>query len=367
MKDDIDYIVNDFFPDPKDIGLAIGIIKGEQHHVFGYGKAKETSVELPNGNTLFEIGSVTKVFTTTLLSLLVAEEKLNLDDSVRDLLPEISNLPPEITLERLATHTSGLPKMPSNVIGTMLRNRHNPYVKYPTAKLFEYLSNYKSKRELTPNIEYSNLGVALLGHILEKKIGIPYEEAIIKKVCDKLDMSDTRITLNSEQKDRLATPHSAKGKTSNNWDLPAFAGAGALRSTVNDLLKFLDAHIGGLDSVLKDSLKICHEKHPGVFSLPRRMLRIFPSLIQKRKEFDSYFQEIALGWIIGQIKKDGPKVYWHHGATGGYIAFTGFVKSSKTGIVILANRGPHFSEGTNNISMVDEIGFKILELYNPSE
>ncbi|MFX0141844.1 MAG: serine hydrolase domain-containing protein, partial [Candidatus Hodarchaeota archaeon] len=218
----------------------------------------------------------------------------------------------------------------------------------------------------TSNIEYSNLGFALLGHILAKKLDISYEQAIISKICDELDMPDTRITLNSEQKGRLSNAHSAKGKPSQNWDLPAFAGAGALRSTVNDLIKFLEANLGKIDSTLTDALQQCHEKRQGVFSKPSKLLRMFPSLVQKRKEFDLYFQGIGLGWVLGRIGLEGPLVHWHHGATGGYIAFIGFVKSSDTGTVILANRGPHFSEGTNDVSIVDEIGFKTLELLNPT-
>ncbi|MFX1537358.1 MAG: serine hydrolase domain-containing protein [Promethearchaeota archaeon] len=362
MREEIDNIVNSLFTHPKNTGLVVGIVKDDQISVFGYGKVKETLAEPPQGDTLFEIGSVTKVFTTALLSLLISEELLNLDDPVCNLMPELSNLPAEITLVRLATHTSGLPKMPSNIFWTTLRKRRNPYAQYPITKLLEYLSKYKPKRKLTDQIQYSNLGVALLGHVLAEKMGTSYEQAVVSKICDKLDLSDTRITLTSEQKERLSIPHSANGKPSQNWDMPAFAGAGALRSTVNDMLKFLVAHLGRPQSTLTDAIQVCHEKRPGSFPPPGRLQKIFSRLFRKRQEFIQYFQGIALGWVIGRMGAEGVQVYWHHGATGGYQAFIGFVKNTNKGIVILINRGPRFSELVNGISLADEIGFRVLEL-----
>ncbi|MHA2296096.1 MAG: serine hydrolase domain-containing protein [Candidatus Hodarchaeales archaeon] len=367
MTGEIDNIVNSMFKQPGNLGLIVGVVKQGQSSVFSYGKMIDSLEEPPRGDTLFEIGSVTKVFTTALLSILVSEGLINLNDSVRDLMPRLSNLPREITLARLATHTAGFPKMPSNIIWTMLRNRSNPYAKYPTTKLFEFLSKYKSKRQLTEDIQYSNLSVALLGHVLAETLSTSYEQAIINRICDKLDMPDTRITLSSEQEERLSSPHSRKGKPSSNWDIPAFAGAGALRSSVNDLLKFLSAHLGKPGSALTDALQLSHEKRPGSFSPPGRPSRLFLRISRKKKYWkEPYHQGIALGWMMGHLGAEGSSVYWHHGAMGGYMAFTGFVKNTDTGVAVLINRGPFFSEGLSNISMIDEIGFKVLELYDTS-
>ncbi|MFW9994384.1 MAG: serine hydrolase domain-containing protein [Candidatus Odinarchaeota archaeon] len=361
MREEIETIVNSLFALPKNLGLVVGVIKRDQITVTGYGKARDTVTEQPRGDTLFEIGSVTKVFTTTLLSLLVSEKLLDLDDPVCDLMPKLSNLPAEITPARLATHTSGLPKMPSGIFWTTRRNRRNPFAKYPSAKLFEYLSGYKSKRKLSDKIQYSNLGGALLGHILAYKLNMSYEQAVVNRICDGFDMPDTRMTLTSEQKERLATPHSGNGKPSHNWDLSAFAGAGALRSTANDLLKFLVAYLGKSQSALKEVLEFCLEQRNGSFTRPGRLLTLLSGSIRKKRVFDPYRQGIALGWVIGHVGAEGPRVHWHHGGTGGYTAFAGFVKSREIGAVVLFNRGPRFSEAISGISMADEIGFRILE------
>ncbi|MFX1414121.1 MAG: serine hydrolase domain-containing protein, partial [Promethearchaeota archaeon] len=250
------------------------------------------------------------------------------------------------------------------IFWTMLRHRKNPFAYYPAKKVYQYLSRYHSKQTIDRKIKYSNLGMALLGHILANNLDLSYEQAIINNLCDRLNIQDTRITLNSEQTQRLAIPHSAKGRVSQNWDLNAFAGAGALRSTVNDLMVFLKAQIGILQIDLSEKLKLCHEKYLGTFSKPSKVLSLFPDLVKKRKKFKPYFQVIGLGWIIGNLGLEGPTLHWIHGATGGYMAFIGFIKSSKTGIVILANRGLNFLEEISGISIADEIGFKLLEYLN---
>jgi len=368
MKQRIDGIVRSLHPHRKNTGLVVGVIQRDHCSIFGYGNVSDAGPEPPCGDTLFEIGSITKVFTATLLSTTVVDGLLNLDDSVRDLVPALSNLPPEITLVRLATHTSGLPKMPLNVIWSMLRNRHNPYAAYTTADLLDYLSSYRPKQRPIPTeISYSNLGVGLLGHILAQKLGVSYEQAVVSRICDKLDLPDTRITLSPGQKQRLSTPHSATGKPGQNWDLPAFAGAGALRSTANDMLKFLAANLGRPQSALADVMPLCHEIRTGAFPPQGRLQRMVSGSLRKGQDTSHCRQSIALGWFVGRLSPGGKRVYWHHGATGGYRAFAGFVKATDTGVVVLANRGPGRSDLLFNTTSTDNIGFKVLEYLNPKQ
>ncbi len=258
MKTAIDKRVNSLSDHPEHTGLVVGVISREGQAVFGYGQAGK---DRPDASTLFEIGSVTKVFTASLLAVLVAEGQLNLEDPVGEHMPSLAHLPEEMTLLRLATHTAGLPKMPSNVWRSALKDRRNPNAAYTTADLFRYLSPYKPKRNrLTEGqISYSNLGYGLLGHILAQRCNSSYEEAVTSRICDGLGLADTRITLSPEQKERLAPPHTASGKPTANWDLPAFAGAGALRSTAGDLLRFLRANLGNPPSPVTDALEGCHQ------------------------------------------------------------------------------------------------------------
>jgi D-alanyl-D-alanine-carboxypeptidase/D-alanyl-D-alanine-endopeptidase len=366
MKAAIDNIVGALSNHPGNTGLVVGVISRDHRSVFGYGKASNASAELPSGDTLFEIGSITKVFTTSLLAILTADGLLNLNDPVRDLMPSLSNLPGEITLLRLATHTAGLPKMPSNLFRSMLRNRRNPYAAYSTADLLLYLSSYKpqKRRRATDQINYSNLSVALLGHILAQSSGLPYEQAIVSRLCDKLAMHDTRIELTPEQQERLSPPHSANGKSVLNWSLPAFAGAGALRSTADDMLKFLAASLGRSQSPLTDVLQLCHEVCSEAFLPHRHLRRSLSGLFQREQDTRNHRQGIALGWFVGHLGPVGKRVHWHHGATGGYQAFTGFVKSTETGVVVLANRGPGRLDLISLKTPADDIGFRVLEYLN---
>jgi CubicO group peptidase (beta-lactamase class C family) len=203
--------------------------------------------------------------------------------------------------------------------------------------------------------------MALLGHILAEKAGGSYEEAVISMICDGLGLSDTRIALTSEQEERLATPHSGGGSPSRGWDLPAFTGAGALRSTANDVLRFLDAHIGKPASPLTDALKLSHERRADGFPTPGSLMRLFPGASRRRRVASSFTQSIGLGWMIGTVGEVGPETHWHHGATGGYIAFAGFVREADVGIVVMVNRGPRLPEMISGVSSADEIGFRVLK------
>ncbi len=368
MKEAIDNIVGSLFTHRENTGLVVGVVEGGHSSVFGYGRANDASAEPPRGDTLFEIGSITKVFTTTLLSILVADGLLNLEDPVRDLVPALPDLPPEMTLVRLATHTSGLPKMPSDIIWPMLRNRRNPYATYTTAKLLEYLSDYKPKknRESAEQIDYSNLGMALLGHILAQKSGASYEQAVVSRICDRLDLRDTRVTLTPQQKERLATPRNAKGKPTQAWDVPAFVGATALSSTANDMLKFLTANLGRPPSALTDVLPACHEIHAEAFPPQGRPQKLVSGLFLKGQDTSHYRQGVALGWFVGRLSPGGKQVCWHHGASSGYRAFAGFTKGTDTGVVVLANRSPGLLDQLLGRTYADDIGFRVLEYLNSS-
>ena len=295
-----------------------------------YCGTRDGKVEV-DGDTLFEIGSVTKTFTATLLELAVERGEVALDDPVQKFLPPSVTIPSregkQITLLDLATHTSALPRLPSNM---QPKDPENPYADYSVEQLYEFLNGCKLTRDIGAKYEYSNLGVGLLGHILALKAGTNYEALVLREICRPLKMDSTRITLTPELKARLALGHNQAGVPVENWDIPTLAGAGALRSTANDLLKYLSANIGLSD-----------------VPLARTMARA--QVI--RAPAGSTETSIALAWHV--TKRFGSEIVWHNGGTGGYHSFVGFDRTNRQGVVVLAN-------SSNDI---DDIGRHLL---NPS-
>jgi CubicO group peptidase (beta-lactamase class C family) len=328
-----------------------------------------TRPEPVTGTTLFEIGSVTKMFTSALLASAVEQGLVQLNDRLCDLLPEFPHLPPAMTLLRLATHTSGLPRLPGNFWPFILRQPRNPYKAYTPAHLLAYLARYESKRRQRPawraGFCYSNLGYGLLGYILAQRLGLSYEDAVVSRLCAPLGMPDTRITLSPAQRERLATPHSPGGKPTLNWDIPALAGAGALRSTAGDLLKFVAANLGQAPTGLAKVLSACHTVYVKLPPPPRGIRSLMRGWYRRRLigNIELPFG-VALGWHLSRLGTSPYRVYWHNGGTGGYHTFTGFVKDSGTGVVVLANRGRGMYDVLFRAPAVEEIGFSLLKLLN---
>lgn len=367
MKDWIENNLEQLKAFPQNTGMVVGIFRDGGQSIYTFGRMDSSDVQPPQASTIFEIGSVSKVFTTSLLSLFLINGLLNLDDPVCEIAPELTNLAPDITLLRLATHTSGLPKMPSNIFRSMLRDRGNPYAAYSTSDLLGYLSNTHFKRRSGEQINYSNLGMGLLGHLLERASGIPFEEALIDKICDPLKLQDTRITLSVEQRSRLALPHTSNGKLSHNWDMPAFAGAGGLRATLEDLLKFLVANVMDDGSSMSAAMQTCHEVRTRAFPQMGLYKRATGRILNVSSLPDSYRQGMALGWYVGQLLTGDYDVHWHHGATGGYRSFVGFSKATNTGVALLTNSGPSMVDGFFSTTTTDHLGFRILEYIHKPE
>ena len=357
----IDAIVASTSNHPAHTGLVVGLLEGGQGSIHGYGIAGGAP---PAGDTLYEIGSVSKIFTTALLSILADEGTVELEDPVADFVAELSAFPPQVTLQHLATHTTGLPKMPSNILRSMLRDRGNPYAGYSTEDLLRYLSKHPpSARQMAARqVRYSNLGMALLGMLLARRLGGTYEAAVIRTICDPLGMSDTAIQIAPEHESRLAAPHNPRGKRGRNWDLPAFAGAGALKSTTDDLLTFLAAHLGRGPSELTRALQNCHSVRERTFAPPGALQRLVARVSGRELGDDRIQEGMALGWTVGRLPSGEAQVHWHHGATGGYRAFVGFVKARQIAVVVLANSGPTMQDGMFGTTATDRVGFATLEL-----
>ena len=314
------------------VGIVVGVVNPHGTTYFAYGKTAISGDEHPDEQTVFEIGSITKVFTSILLADMVERGEVALDDPIERYLPDSVTVPTRngrsITLEDLATQTSGLPRMPNNFAPA---DAANPYADYSVQQMYDFLSGHTLRRDIGAQYEYSNYAVGLLGHILTLRAGMSYEELVKERIADVLGMPDTRVTLTPEMRSRLAIGHSGSREVAN-WDIPTLAGAGALRSTARDMLVFLAANLGLTETPLRAALEMTH---------------------RARHEAGSPQMQIGLGWHI-RIAGDH-EVIWHNGGTGGYRSFAGFVEETATGVVVLTN---------TNMS-ADDIGLHLLDASVP--
>ena len=314
-------------------GRAMGIVvaameKGRPPRVQTAGVSGIVGVPL-DANTVFEIGSVTKAFTGALLAEMVSRGEVALDDPVARYLPSSVRLPSrngkQITLLDLATQSSGLPRLPGNMRPADIGN---PYADYSVSAMYEFLSGYTLTRDPGAKYEYSNLGVGLLGHALALKAGMSYEKLLRERILEPLGMHDTWIDLPQSLKSRMAQGFDAVGTPVASWDLPTLAGAGALKSSAGDMLKFLAANLDSTSSPLGRQLAFARSA---------------------KRDADRPGNSIGLGWHI--VTVFGTTATWHNGGTGGFRSFIGLDEARHRGVIVL----------TNSTSTPDDIGFHILE------
>jgi CubicO group peptidase (beta-lactamase class C family) len=320
----------------QSVGIVVGIIDSEGRRIISYGEAAQGDPRPLDGNTVFEIGSITKVFTSLLLAGMVERGEVALTDPVSTHLPAGVTVPQrggkQITLQDLATHTSGLPRMDGDFNAT---DPANPYADYSVERLYRFVSTYTLQRDIGKRFEYSNLGAALLGQALAHRAGMGYEALVQARILEPLAMTSTGVAVTTDMRTRLAVGHQYvyKAVPVANWDLNAAAPAGGLRSTANDMLTFLAAFIGYTPTPLAPSMSA--------------MLQV------RRHPVDG--PHVALGWFV--MSKNGSELVTHGGATGGYRSFIGFDPKARVGVVVLSNMGT--GEG------VEDIGFHVLNPRSP--
>lgn len=269
-----------------------------------------TAVATPPEKVLFEIGSITKVFTGLLLGQAVAEKRVTLDDPLRRFLPQSVKLAPSvgaITLRQLATHTAGLPRMPNNFKPA---DELNPFADYRVEDLYRFLEGFPQATP-TPAPEYSNLGIGLLGHVLSLVYARPYADLLAEKITGPLGLKDTVIALSAEQQQRLAEPRDGR-KAIKPWTFDALMGCGALRSTVSDMVQFAQALMTE-KSPVAEAWRVARE----------------PQVRPPNSD--------PIGLAVFIVKTREETVYRHNGATGGYQAVWSFSPHTRHALVILAN------------------------------
>ena len=320
----------------RNVGIAVGVIDAKGKRFVNYGTFAVDDKRPVSSDTIFEIGSVTKVFTSLVLADMVQRGEVSLDDPVAKFLPPDVKVPErggkQITLLDLSTQTSGLPRMPSNFAP---KDPGNPYADYSTDKLFAFLSSYTLTRDIGAQYEYSNLGVGLLGTALARRAGTDYEGMIRARIAGPLKMESTVVSLPAQVKAaRLALGHDDTRQIVPNWDLTALAGAGAIRSDTADMLAFVAAFLGYADTPLAKAMEMMTKtRRPG------------PS-----KEI-----EIAMAWHI--THRGDREIVWHNGGTGGYRSFVGFDPKARSGVVLLSNMSSAVG--------VDDIGMHLLDSSAP--
>ena len=358
--------------------LVIGIIQDGKTRVLSYGQLSKEKKVRPDGNTFFEIGSVTSVFTTSLMKLETQNRLFKMEDRIQDhfrdgvevpnyryytctkvtynhpmtmdeMEREIVSCRPDpwrgaacITFCHLASHSSSLKNNPKGLFSwnpiRIAKQKKDPYQDFTKEELYGNLKKMELPNEPGRFFRFSNWGIAVLGNLVADIANEPYEGLLKKRILTPLQLADTRITLSEEQKSRLAIGHDRRGKVIEPWHFQSMAPALGIKSSANDLLKFVQANIYTSNAKLEDAF--AHVQGAQIDLHERKLGR---------------FTQMGYGWFTSTLNEStNLPVQWISGGTGGYRSFIGFIKDTETGVVVLSN----------SANDVDEIGFLVLEGLN---
>ena len=311
----VDSIARNYIQKGNTVGLSIGVIHHGVMHTYNYGETVAGNNQLPEVNSIYEIGSITKTFTATLLAYYANEGKLKLTDPITNYLPDSVAANKElqgITLKMLSNHTSGLSRLPDN-FEFHSSDPYDPYKDYTKKHLYEYLKTCKLNSMPGENYAYSNFGIGLLGSILEQVSGKTFEEMVKEVICNPLGMRNTGQHLTAAQRQNFVTVYNEDGKATSPWTFQVLAACGALKSTLEDMLLYLKANMNQAPSALSQAIWLTHKI--------------------------TYDKDIKLGLGWHMIVVNGVEYYFHDGATYGCSSFLAFDIEKKLGIVVLSNSG----------------------------
>jgi serine-type D-Ala-D-Ala carboxypeptidase/endopeptidase len=361
----IDKLATDYVSNPRNHAITIGIIRNGKQEVFTFGETVKGNGEKPSPNAIFELGTTSEVFTTSLLALMEAEGKISSLEAVGDVLkgkvkvpyyqriicnpppinskvqpkdmsvyqgnicyPDPKDAPQMMVLCDLATHSAGFPSEPPYTVF----NGKNPYTNYTTEKLNHYVANLPVNQAFGYQYNHSIIGISLLGQALCIKSGKDYETLLKEKILTPLSMMHTFVSPTTEQAALFLKGHTSKGKFTNHRNYNALTPAAGIRSSVPDLLQFVGANLK-TDTRFNTALS------------ETQIPRLFTDLPSKE-------YMIGWGWISKSFSdKNKKRLFWQCGEQGGFASFVGFIKESNVGIVILSN----------SANRVEDMGIKILE------
>ncbi len=356
--------------------MIIGINDNGKESIFYYGETEKGNKKKPDANTIYEIGNITETFTCILFADLTIKGIMHIDDPLQKYLPvdvpspvyqplickpvesfespayvnpeditmrvrltpyacspDSTFKPQPILLCYLATHTSGMPDLPSNFYS---RDKANPFVDYSTEDLYTFLRQFRPEKPIGFEYRHSDLGIAILGNVITRKLNLDYQQILNKTLLDTVNMNDTRVILSPEQQRRLLSGYNEKGNRAKNYSYNFFVPSGALHSTASDMMKFLSLNISKKKNYFVNLLDYTHNTRiqpGGVFS----------------KDL-----EIGLGWKINPGNEESERIVWQSGLTGGFSSYIGFDEISHAGVIILSS----VSKST------DQIGENILRELN---
>jgi CubicO group peptidase (beta-lactamase class C family) len=329
----VDQAAGNYFKDSGAVSLVIGVMDKGHRKYYGYSRSRSAGV-LPDSNTIFEIGSITKTFTSWLFADAVIAQKITIGDPAKKWLPPgllLGKDGKDITLLQLSNHSSGLPRLMNNFMAPPGFDFRNPYKSYTKKYLLEYLS--KNAPTATPGsrYEYSNIAPAVLALALETIYDTPYAQLVADKIFIPLKMSRTFLVVPQDLLPQFAAGHTPTGAPAAHWDWDCMAPIGAIRSTAHDMLNYLGAHLASKNK----AFDLCHQP---TFKVDQNL-------------------SVGLAWHIlylpDDARADARKIIWHNGGTGGFGSFAGFDKDRNTAVIVMANNG--------KIGSTDPVGGSIIK------
>jgi len=330
----VEAVVKPLFDAELVSGLVVGLYDDGKTEVYGFGSGPNNAA--PDGTTLFELGPITKIYTSLLLADAVQRREVELDTPVAELLPPGVTVPVQgkvlITLRHLALHGSGLPRLPPSLVAHSADP--NPYATYGEDALYNDLIRTELGAAPGTQISYSTYGAGLLGFALGRKVGGGYAKALADRVLRPLELKDTFVVVPPAQSARRAAGTNDDLAKVAPWTFDALAGAAALVSTAHDQLRLIEVE---LDAATGSSLPLRHAMK-----------------LTQEPQLDRTGDNVSLGWTI-----DSTGRYWHNGSTGGCHAFVGFDLKTKRGVVLLA------STATSAIDRLPEALYQILDNASP--
>ncbi len=363
------------------VGIVAGIIRGINRYVYAHGTLNRGTIRRASAMTVFEIGQLSSLYTTAMLSLMVQRGDVNLTDRVSAYLPETVTVPATpagrpILIEHLATHISGLPRLPDNLVSD---DPDDPLKGYSVELMYEFLARHADAQsdvyesvfgfddpeegdparddpeggdpleaggrdEMEDRYAYSDLGMGLLGHVLERAAGESYDDLIRELLGNPIKLANTANTPSQSMRTYLATGHDDARRPVPSWSDTTLVGGTGLKSNLHDMMTLVSANMGIIYALPEDFTEDDSTRYHASFD----------SLIVARKPTGEEGVETALGW---KVRKDaqGRDIHWLTGRTNGFYAFAAFLKAWRKGVVVLSNSS----------ASVEDIGFHLLSARNP--
>ena len=364
------------------VGVVAGIIRGINRYVYAHGTLNRGTIRRVSAMTVFEIGQLSSLYTTAMLSLMVQRGDVSLTDRVSAYLPDTVTVPATpagrpILIEHLATHTSGLPRLPDNLVSD---DPDDPLKGYSVELMYAFLARYADSQrdgqeplldsgdregddsagedsfemedrydaddpfEMEDRYAYSDLGMGLLGHVLERAAGESYDDLIRELLSDPIKLANTANAPSPSMRTYLATGHDDTRRPVPAWSDTTLVGGTGLRSNLHDLMTLVSANMNIIYALPEDFTEDDSTRYHASFD----------SLIVARKPTDEEGVETALGWKVRKDTRDRD-IHWLTGRTNGFYAFAAFLKEWRKGVVVLSNSS----------ASVEDIGFHLLSARNP--